>query len=96
MIYFEITSIFEFIIRSFLNKRIQKKLDGPNTIPVSPQVVDPDGREVVVVQPGNIVMMQGSAYPYQYNPYVQNQPQIPVPKAQYPGNNDFQIKEKIS
>ena len=41
-------------------------------------------------------MMQGSAYPYQYNPQLQNQPQIPVPNAQYPGSNDFQIQEKIS
>ena len=96
--YFEIASILEIIIWSILRRRIQQKLDGPPAVavPVSPQMVDPYGRQVVVVQPGDIVMMQGNPYQYNPYPYEQNQPQTPVSNAQFPVSNDFQIQEKIS
>ena len=90
--YLEIALIWGNIIWYILRKRIQQQLDGPDAVQISPNIVDPNGRAVVVVQPGDIVMMGGN--PYQYNPYIQNPPNIPAPKAQYPGSHDFQIQEK--
>ena len=90
--YLEIALILGNIIWYILRRRIQQQLDGPAAVQISPNVVDPYGRAVVVVQPGDIVMMGGN--PYQYNPYIQNPSNIPAPSAQYPGSHDFQIQEK--
>ena len=99
--YLEIYLILEMIICHILKIRIKLDLDGPQPINVPVQVpgqmVDPYGRAVVVVQPGDVVMMGGNQY--QYNPYPQNianQANYDNPNAQYPGSSDFQIQEKIS
>jgi hypothetical protein len=95
--YLEVALIFSMIIWTILKTRIRLKLDGPQSqvaVAPSPQMYDPYGRAVVVVQPGDVVMVGGNQY--QYNPYGQNQPNIPPPNNQYPGSNDFQIDEKIS
>jgi len=87
------------IIWSILKGRIKLELDGPvQAQPVipspSPQVYDPYGRAVIVVQPGDVVMMGGNQY--QYNPYIQNQQNVPPVRPQDVGSNDFQIQEKFS
>ncbi len=95
--YLEIALILSMIIWTILKTRIRLKLDGPQAqiaISPSPQMYDPYGRAVVVVQPGDVVMVGGNQY--QYNPYIQNQPNIPPPSNQFPGSNDYQIDEKIS
>ena len=91
--YLEICLIFGMILWSLLRTRIKAELDGPPQIPaISPHMVDPYGRAVVVVQPGDVVMMGGN--PYQYNPYAQNPQNQHIPN-QYPGSSD-QIEEKIA
>ena len=98
--YLEISLILDMIIWSILKNRIRLELDGPAQVTVapvpapSPQMVDPYGRAVIVVQPGDVVMMGGNQY--QYNPYVQNQPNTPPPNPQYPSSQDYPIQEKIS
>jgi len=96
--YLEIALILSMIIWTKLKTRIRLKLDGPQVqvaISPAPQMYDPYGRAVVVVQPGDVVMVGGNQY--QYNPYIQNQPNIPPPSNnQFPGSNDYQIDEKIS
>ena len=71
------------IIWTILKNRIRLELDGPTPIRVAPPApIDPYGRAVIVVQPGDVVMMGGN--PYQYNPYAQNQPNVPPPNQEYP------------
>ena len=105
--YLEIAIIFAIILFHLLKNRIQMKLDGPPQVHISPQVVDPYGapygRDVIVVQPGDVVMMGGNQYQYNPYPYAQNQQNnMPAPNMQYPGgnpypgSNDFQMQEKIS
>ena len=84
------------VLFSILRNRIRMELDGPPQPTMHPQgaVVDQFGRAVVVVQPGDVVMMGGNQY--QYNPYMQNQQNVVPPvNPQYPGSNDFQIQEKV-
>ena len=94
--YLELGLILEMILWNLLKSRINLDLDGPPQIQseLPPHMVDPYGRAVVVVQPGDVVMMGGNQY--QYNPYAQNQPNLDRPNIQYPGSNDYQIQEKIS
>ena len=97
--YLEISLILNMIIWSILKGRIRLELDGPaQAQPVihspSPQVYDPYGRAVIVVQPGDVVMMGGNQY--QYNPYAQNPPISIQPNPEYPASNDHPIDEKIS
>lgn len=101
--YLEIAIIFAIILFNLLKNRIEHRLDGPPQVQISPQVVNPYGRDVIVVQPGDVVMMGGNQYQYNPYPYAQNQQNnIPNPNVQYPennqypGSNDFQIQEKIS
>ena len=101
--YLEIAIIFAIILFNLLRNRIEHKLDGPPPVHISPHVVDQYGRDVIVVQPGDVVMMGGNQYQYNPYPYAQNQQNnIPNPNVQYPennqypGSNDFQIQEKIS
>ena len=101
--YMEIAIILDMIIWNILRNRIKLELDGPPQPPVIQQnpinpMMDPYGRAVVVVQPGDVVMMGGNQY--QYNPYAQNQPGVDVAKVQYPppgsASNEFQVQEKIA
>jgi len=98
--YLEISLILNMILWSVLKNRIRLELDGPAQVTVapapapSPQMIDPYGRAVIVVQPGDVVMMGGNQY--QYNPYAQNQPNIPPPNPQYPSSQEYPIQEKIS
>ena len=96
--YLEISLILDMILWTFLKNRIRLELDGPTPINVAPvpapAPVDPYGRAVIVVQPGDVVMMGGNQY--QYNPYAQNQPNIPPPNPEYPSSHDYQVQEKIS
>ena len=95
--YLEIALILSMIIWTILKTRIRLKLDGPQAqiaISPSPQMYDPYGRAVVVVQPGDVVMVGGNQY--QYNPYIQNQQNVPPVRPQDVGSNDFQIQDKIS
>ena len=101
--YLEIAIILSIVLFNLLRNRIEHKLDGPPQIPIVPQMFGPYGRDVVVVQPGDVVVMEGNQYQYNPYPYVQNQQNnIPPSNAQFPGNNpypgsnDFQIQEKIS
>lgn len=98
--YLEIILILDMTLFCILKNRINLELDGPaqlNIPPqmnIAPQAVDQYGRAVVVVQPGDVVMMGGNQY--QYNPYMQNQQNVVPPvNPQYPGSNDFQIQEKV-
>ena len=87
--------ILDMIIWTILKNRIRLELDGPTPIRVAPPApIDPYGRAVIVVQPGDVVMMGGN--PYQYNPYAQNQPNVPPPNQEYPSSHDYQVQEKIS
>lgn len=97
--YMEIAIILDMIIWNILRNRIKLELDGPPQPPVIQQnpinpMMDPYGRAVVVVQPGDVVMMGGNQY--QYNPYIQNQQNIPPVRPQEAGSNDFQIQDKFS
>ncbi len=98
--YMEIALILDMIIWNILRNRIKLELDGPPQPPViQPNpMMDPYGRAVVVVQPGDVVMMGGNQY--QYNPYAQNQPGVDVANVQYPppgsASNEFQVQEKIA
>ena len=93
--FLEISLILDMIIWTFLKNRIRLELDGPTPIRVAPPApIDPYGRAVIVVQPGDVVMMGGNQY--QYNPYAQNQPNVPPPNPEYPSSHDYQVQEKIS
>ena len=91
-----ISLILDMIIWTFLKNRIRLELDGPTPVRVAsvPAPIGPFGRDVIVVQPGDIVMMGGNQY--QYNPYVQNQPNIPPQNPEYPSSHDYPVQEKIS
>ena len=98
--YLEIILILDMTLFCILKNRINLELDGPAQLNIppqmnyAPQAVDQYGRAVVVVQPGDVVMMGGNQY--QYNPYMQNQQNVVPPvNPQYPGSNDFQIQEKV-
>ena len=90
----EVALILNMVLFSILRNRIRMELDGPPQPTMHPQgaVVDQFGRAVVVVQPGDVVMMGGNQY--QYNPYIQNQQNIPPVRPQDVGSNDFQIQDK--
>ena len=94
--YMEVALILNMVLFSILRNRIRMELDGPPQPTMHPQgaVVDQFGRAVVVVQPGDVVMMGGNQY--QYNPYIQNQQNIPPVRPQEAGSNDFQIQDKFS
>lgn len=93
--FLELSLILDMIIWTILKNRIRLELDGPTPIRVAPPApIDPYGRAVIVVQPGDVVMMGGN--PYQYNPYAQNQPNVPPPNPEYPSSHDYQVQEKIS
>ena len=94
--YMEVALILNMVLFSILRNRIRMELDGPPQPTMHPQgaVVDQFGRAVVVVQPGDVVMMGGNQY--QYNPYIQNQQNVPPVRPKDVGSNDFQIQDKFS
>lgn len=105
--YLEILSIIEFILWVILKKRISLGLDGPQVINNIPPI-NQFRRDVVVVQPGDIVYMGGQqiAGPYMYNngqiypqqPYMPNSASNPIPNQyneQAPNSNEYQLQEKV-
>ena len=94
--YMEVALILNMVLFSILRNRIRMELDGPPQPTMNPQgaVVDQFGRAVIVFQPGDVVMMGGNQY--QYNPYIQNQQNVPPVRPKDVGSNDFKIQDKFS
>ena len=94
--YMEIALILNIVLFTILRNRIKLELDGWSRPTMHQQgvVVDQFGRAVVVVQPGDIVMMGGNQY--QYSPYTQNQQNIPPASPKDVGSGGFRIQDKFA
>ena len=100
--YLEALSIIEFLLWIILKKRITFGLDGPGPVvrPVN-QFGNQYRRDVVVVQPGDVVYMGGqqiagpyvyNSGPYQQQPYMSNQVAPNQYNEQIPNSNENQLK----
>jgi hypothetical protein len=95
-------SVIEFILWIALKRRIEYGLDRPRPVitPVN-QFGNQYGRDVVVIQPGDVVYMGGQQYagPYVYNsgpypqqPYTSNQVVANQYIEQIPNSNENQLR----
>ena len=109
--YLEISFILGVWIWYILRKRIIEGLDGPRTTPPQERMYDQYGRQVVVVQPGDLIYMDGRPnivlpenqnnyqynYNYQYNQNLSPSQNIsnPINNNQIPNSQEYNLKEKI-
>ena len=95
-------SIIEFILWVILKKRIEFGLDRPRTVitPVN-QFGNQYRRDVVVIQPGDVVYMEGQQFagpyvfnsgPYPQQPYTSNQVVANQYIEQIPNSNENQLR----
>ena len=104
MSYLEISLIFSVCIYHILRHRIIQGLDGPAPTTTRQNIVlDQYGRQVVVVQPGDVVVMDGQRHVVmpadyqnnnQYNNLQQSQ-NISNQNPNLPNSQDFSLQEKI-
>jgi amino acid transporter len=100
--YSEVLSIIEFVLWYFLKKRITFGLDRPGPVVTSVnQFGNQYRRDVVVVQPGDVVYMGGqqiagpyvyNSGPYQQQPYMSNQVAPNQYNEQIPNSNENQLR----